>query len=234
MILWRDREEKKKAAAAFKPDAFHCYELGVIDAIVTEPRGGAQEDPDAAAATLRRALDRFARGARGYARRRSFAGRGARSSGRWASSADLPAVRRFLHTIHRVFNRVLTVCKRRKNEMAKLEAYRRKRDPREDTGAVRRQGDRRRADLRRPAPRRAQPPLRLPARAQRRARLVGGAEGDSARARDQGARRSRRGPSARVRARSRARSHKVSTVRARSRSGIAAPTNCSRRSATAG
>ena len=29
MILWRDREEKKKAAAAFKPDAFHCYELGV-------------------------------------------------------------------------------------------------------------------------------------------------------------------------------------------------------------
>ena len=24
MILWRDREEKKKAAAAFKPDAFHC------------------------------------------------------------------------------------------------------------------------------------------------------------------------------------------------------------------
>jgi acetyl-CoA carboxylase carboxyl transferase subunit alpha len=56
MILWRDREEKKKAAAAFKPDAFHCYELGVVDAIVTEPRGGAQEDPDAAAATLRRAL----------------------------------------------------------------------------------------------------------------------------------------------------------------------------------
>jgi acetyl-CoA carboxylase carboxyl transferase subunit alpha len=56
MILWRDREEKKKAAAAFKPDAFHCYELGVVDAIVTEPRGGAQADPDAAAVTLRRAL----------------------------------------------------------------------------------------------------------------------------------------------------------------------------------
>jgi acetyl-CoA carboxylase carboxyl transferase subunit alpha len=56
MILWRDREEKKKAAAAFKPDAFHCYELGVVDGIVTEPRGGAQEDPDAAAAALRTAL----------------------------------------------------------------------------------------------------------------------------------------------------------------------------------
>jgi acetyl-CoA carboxylase carboxyl transferase subunit alpha len=56
MILWRDREEKKKAAAAFKPDAFHCYELGVVDAIVSEPHGGAQADPDAAAELLRRAL----------------------------------------------------------------------------------------------------------------------------------------------------------------------------------
>jgi len=56
MILWRDREEKKKAAAAFKPDAFHCYELGVIDGIVSEPQGGAQEDPDAAAASLHQAL----------------------------------------------------------------------------------------------------------------------------------------------------------------------------------
>jgi acetyl-CoA carboxylase carboxyl transferase subunit alpha len=56
MILWRDREEKKKAAAAFKPDAFHCYELGVVDRIVSEPRGGAQDDPDAAAASLREAL----------------------------------------------------------------------------------------------------------------------------------------------------------------------------------
>ena len=56
MILWRDREEKKKAAAAFKPDAFHCLELGVIDGIVAEPRGGGQNDPDAAAASLKRAL----------------------------------------------------------------------------------------------------------------------------------------------------------------------------------
>jgi acetyl-CoA carboxylase carboxyl transferase subunit alpha len=56
MILWRDESEKKKAAAAFKPDAFHCLELGVIDGIVAEPRGGAQTDPDAAAASLKRAL----------------------------------------------------------------------------------------------------------------------------------------------------------------------------------
>jgi acetyl-CoA carboxylase carboxyl transferase subunit alpha len=60
-ILWRDAGEKKKAAAAFKPDAAHCLELGVIDAIVPEPEGGAQTDPDAAAQLLgesvREALD---------------------------------------------------------------------------------------------------------------------------------------------------------------------------------
>ena len=30
-ILWRDAGESAKAAAAFKPDAAHCLELGVID-----------------------------------------------------------------------------------------------------------------------------------------------------------------------------------------------------------
>ena len=48
-ILWRDAAEARKAAAAFKPDAAHCLELGVIDAIVAEPEGGAHTDPDAAA-----------------------------------------------------------------------------------------------------------------------------------------------------------------------------------------
>jgi acetyl-CoA carboxylase carboxyl transferase subunit alpha len=48
-ILWRDAEEAPKAAAAFKPDAAHCLELGVIDGIVPEPQGGAQVDPDLAA-----------------------------------------------------------------------------------------------------------------------------------------------------------------------------------------
>jgi acetyl-CoA carboxylase carboxyl transferase subunit alpha len=51
-ILWRDAGEARKAAAAFKPDAAHCLELGVVDAIVAEPEGGAQEDPDAAATLL--------------------------------------------------------------------------------------------------------------------------------------------------------------------------------------
>jgi acetyl-CoA carboxylase carboxyl transferase subunit alpha len=51
-ILWRDVGEARKAAAAFKPDAAHCLELGVIDAIVAEPEGGAHEDPDGAAELL--------------------------------------------------------------------------------------------------------------------------------------------------------------------------------------
>jgi acetyl-CoA carboxylase carboxyl transferase alpha subunit len=51
-ILWRDVGEARKAAAAFKPDAAHCLELGVVDAIVPEPEGGAHEDPDAAARLL--------------------------------------------------------------------------------------------------------------------------------------------------------------------------------------
>jgi acetyl-CoA carboxylase carboxyl transferase subunit alpha len=56
MILWRDAGEAKKAAAAFKLDAAHCLELGVIDGIVREPEGGAHADPDEAARLLGEAL----------------------------------------------------------------------------------------------------------------------------------------------------------------------------------
>ena len=55
-ILWRDAGEAKKAAAAFKPDAVHCLELGVIDAIVPEPAGGAHTNHDAAARLLGESL----------------------------------------------------------------------------------------------------------------------------------------------------------------------------------
>jgi acetyl-CoA carboxylase carboxyl transferase subunit alpha len=51
-ILWRDAGEARKAAAAFKPDAVHCLELGVIDGIVPEPEGGAHTDLDEAARLL--------------------------------------------------------------------------------------------------------------------------------------------------------------------------------------
>jgi acetyl-CoA carboxylase carboxyl transferase subunit alpha len=55
-ILWRDASEAKKAAAAFKPDAVHCLELGVIDGIVPEPEGGAHTDADEAARLLGESL----------------------------------------------------------------------------------------------------------------------------------------------------------------------------------
>jgi acetyl-CoA carboxylase carboxyl transferase subunit alpha len=55
-ILWRDASEAQKAAAAFKPDAVHCLELGVIDGIVPEPEGGAHADHDAAARLLGESL----------------------------------------------------------------------------------------------------------------------------------------------------------------------------------
>jgi acetyl-CoA carboxylase carboxyl transferase subunit alpha len=55
-ILWRDAAQARKAAAAFKPDAAHCLELGVIDAIVPEPLGGAHTDHDEAARLLAEAL----------------------------------------------------------------------------------------------------------------------------------------------------------------------------------
>ncbi len=51
-ILWRDAGEARKAAAAFKPDAAHCLELGVIDGIVPEPDGGAHTNWDRAARLL--------------------------------------------------------------------------------------------------------------------------------------------------------------------------------------
>ena len=57
-ILWRDGAEKVKAAMALKPDAVHCYELGVIDEIVKEPQGGAHLNPDESARLLGEALGR--------------------------------------------------------------------------------------------------------------------------------------------------------------------------------
>jgi acetyl-CoA carboxylase carboxyl transferase subunit alpha len=55
-ILWRDAGEAKKAAAAFKPDAVHSLELGVIDGIVPEPEGGAHLNHDEAARLLGESL----------------------------------------------------------------------------------------------------------------------------------------------------------------------------------
>jgi acetyl-CoA carboxylase carboxyl transferase subunit alpha len=55
-ILWRDISYAQKAASAFKPDAAHCLELGVIDGVVPEPPGGAHMDHETAAALLEDAI----------------------------------------------------------------------------------------------------------------------------------------------------------------------------------
>src|SRR6478672_9414083 len=55
-ILWRDAGQAKKAAAAFRPDAVHCLELGVVDEVVPEPVGGAHIDSDLAARLLGEAI----------------------------------------------------------------------------------------------------------------------------------------------------------------------------------
>jgi acetyl-CoA carboxylase carboxyl transferase subunit alpha len=56
-ILWRDATQAQKAAEAFKPDAAHCLELGVVDVIVPEPLGGAHLDHDGAAKLLGESLE---------------------------------------------------------------------------------------------------------------------------------------------------------------------------------
>jgi acetyl-CoA carboxylase carboxyl transferase subunit alpha len=55
-IIYRDRERAEQAAEALKLTAPDLLKLGLIDGIVPEPPGGAQEDYDAAAASLRRQL----------------------------------------------------------------------------------------------------------------------------------------------------------------------------------
>jgi acetyl-CoA carboxylase carboxyl transferase subunit alpha len=55
-ILWRAPEKAPEAAAAMRMTAADQLELGVIDGIIREPEGGAQEDHDATARAIRDAL----------------------------------------------------------------------------------------------------------------------------------------------------------------------------------
>jgi acetyl-CoA carboxylase carboxyl transferase subunit alpha len=57
-ILWRDSNRKIEAAEALKITAPDLLRLGIIDEIVSEPVGGAHQDPAQAAALLDVALDR--------------------------------------------------------------------------------------------------------------------------------------------------------------------------------
>jgi acetyl-CoA carboxylase carboxyl transferase subunit alpha len=55
-IIYRDSSHAPMAAAALKMTAPDLLQLGIIDGIVPEPAGGAHNDPDAAAESLRTTL----------------------------------------------------------------------------------------------------------------------------------------------------------------------------------
>ncbi len=55
-IIYRDSGKAERAAAALRLTAEDLDRLGLIDTIVPEPEGGAQENPESAAENLRKAL----------------------------------------------------------------------------------------------------------------------------------------------------------------------------------
>jgi acetyl-CoA carboxylase carboxyl transferase subunit alpha len=57
-ILWKDAGQARKAAYAFRPTARACLDLGVVDAVVAEPEGGAHADPAEAARLLDESIRR--------------------------------------------------------------------------------------------------------------------------------------------------------------------------------
>jgi acetyl-CoA carboxylase carboxyl transferase subunit alpha len=57
-IMWRDSNKKDVAAQALRITAKDILELGIADAVVPEPPGGAHHDFDAAAATLAEVLEK--------------------------------------------------------------------------------------------------------------------------------------------------------------------------------
>jgi len=57
-IMWRDASKKDIAAAALRITAGDNFEMGFCDEVIAEPTGGAQNDYDAAAASLAESLER--------------------------------------------------------------------------------------------------------------------------------------------------------------------------------
>ena len=57
-IIYRDSAKAEQAAAALRLTAEDLKELGLIDGIIPEPAGGAQEDPDGRGRIPAAALER--------------------------------------------------------------------------------------------------------------------------------------------------------------------------------
>ncbi|SBT42856.1 acetyl-CoA carboxylase, carboxyltransferase subunit beta [Micromonospora auratinigra] len=77
-ILWKDATRAPTAARALRLEARELLRLGVVDAVVPEPAGGAGADPPAAAEQLRRALTRALHELSGLSPRQLVAERRAR------------------------------------------------------------------------------------------------------------------------------------------------------------
>lgn len=58
-ILWKSADKAQLAAEAMAITSDKLKELGLIDDIVPEPRGGAHRDPDTAAANIKQTLSRY-------------------------------------------------------------------------------------------------------------------------------------------------------------------------------
>jgi acetyl-CoA carboxylase carboxyl transferase subunit alpha len=67
-ILWRDSSRAQDAATNMKITAQDLLKLGVIDAIVIEPTGGAHRDPEGAIASAGNAIEDALKGLRGMSR----------------------------------------------------------------------------------------------------------------------------------------------------------------------
>lgn len=57
-ILWRSRDQADKAAEALKLTANDLFDLGVIDEVIEEPRGGAHTSPERAVSSVGRAIEK--------------------------------------------------------------------------------------------------------------------------------------------------------------------------------
>lgn len=58
-IMWRDATKRAEAAEALRTNSENVLRLGCVDAVVPEPEGGAQNDPEQAAVLLGNALRQY-------------------------------------------------------------------------------------------------------------------------------------------------------------------------------
>ncbi|MCW8844150.1 MAG: acetyl-CoA carboxylase carboxyltransferase subunit alpha [Rhodobacteraceae bacterium] len=74
-ILWKDAEKMREAAEALRLTAQDLHKLGIIDAIIDEPRGGAHRDRDAAISAVGKMIPEMLKDLDGMNRKQLIASR---------------------------------------------------------------------------------------------------------------------------------------------------------------